>query len=115
LDDDRSRTSSAPASQGFVELSLRSSAALRQVLFAAPKQGETAILISMNHKAVLFDMDGVIVNNEPLHTAAFQTALKRYGHTLSEDQYKQHFAGKTDKDGFKHYFNFIEQIQPPAI
>lgn len=54
-------------------------------------------------------MDGVIVNSEPLHVAAFQTTLKRYGHELTEEQYKQHFAGKTDEAGFKQYFDFINE------
>jgi len=70
----------------------------------------------MNYKAVLFDMDGVIVDSEPLHVAAFQATLKRYGHDLSEDQYKKHFAGKTDEAGFKHYFDFInETVELSAI
>jgi len=70
----------------------------------------------MNYKAVLFDMDGVIVDSEPLHVAAFQATLKRYGHDLSEGQYKQHFAGRSDQAGFKQYFDFIgESIELPVI
>src|SRR5258706_6967583 len=63
-----------------------------------------AILDNMNYKAVLFDMDGVIVDSEPLHVAAFQATLKNYGHDLTGEQYKQHFAGRTDEAGFKQYF-----------
>ncbi|HLZ14959.1 MAG TPA: HAD family phosphatase [Candidatus Saccharimonadales bacterium] len=70
----------------------------------------------MNYKAVLFDMDGVIVDSEPLHVAAFRATLKRYGHDLSEEQYKQHFAGRTDEAGFKQYFDFIgENVDLPTI
>ncbi len=70
----------------------------------------------MSYKAVLFDMDGVIVDSEPLHVAAFQATLKRYGHDLSEEQYKQHFAGRTDEAGFKQYFDFIsENVDLPII
>ncbi len=70
----------------------------------------------MSYKAVLFDMDGVIVNSEPLHVAAFQAVLKRYGHDLSDDQYKHHFAGKTDEAGFRQYFDFInEMVELPVI
>lgn len=68
---------------------------------------EPAILTLMNYKAVLFDMDGVIVDSEPLHVAAFQATLRRYGHDLSDEQYKQHFAGKTDEAGFNQYFDFV--------
>jgi len=70
----------------------------------------------MNYKAVLFDMDGVIVDSEPLHVAAFQATLKNYGYSLSDEQYKQHFAGKTDEAGFKQYFDFIgETVDLPVI
>lgn len=70
----------------------------------------------MNYKAVLFDMDGVIVDSEPLHVAAFQATLENYGHTLTDEQYKQHFAGKTDEAGFKQYFDFInETVELPII
>jgi HAD superfamily hydrolase (TIGR01509 family) len=70
----------------------------------------------MTYKAVLFDMDGVIVDSEPLHVATFQAVLKRYGHDLTDDQYKQHFAGKTDEAGFKQYFDYInETVELPVI
>lgn len=70
----------------------------------------------MSYQAVLFDMDGVIVDSEPLHVAAFQATLKRYGHDLTDQQYKQHFAGKTDEAGFRQYFQFInEEIELPVI
>lgn len=72
--------------------------------------------VRMNYKAVLFDMDGVIVDSEPLHVAAFQATLKRYGHDLTDGQYKQHFADKTDEAGFAHYFEFInETVHMPTI
>lgn len=70
----------------------------------------------MSYRAVLFDMDGVIVDSEPLHVAAFQTTLQGYGHELTHDQYKQHFAGRTDEAGFKQYFDFIgETVDMPVI
>jgi beta-phosphoglucomutase len=74
------------------------------------------ILDNMNYKAVLFDMDGVIVDSEPLHVAAFQATLKNYGHDLTDEQYKQHFAGRTDEAGFKQYFDFIDEtVELPVI
>lgn len=70
----------------------------------------------MNFQAILFDMDGVIVDSEPLHVAAFQSALKRYGHNLTHDHYKRYFAGKTDETGFKLYFDFVgETVSIPVI
>lgn len=70
----------------------------------------------MSYKAILFDMDGVIVDSESLHVAAFQAVLKRYGHSLTDEQYKQYFAGRTDEAGFKQYFDFIgENVELPVI
>ncbi len=70
----------------------------------------------MSYRAVLFDMDGVIVDSEPLHVAAFQTTLKEFGHELTEESYKQHFAGRTDEAGFKRYFEFVnESVDLPLI
>ncbi len=59
----------------------------------------------MKYKAALFDLDGVIIDSEPLHVQAFKQVLEKYGKVLSDDQYKQYFAGKTDKEGFAAYFN----------
>ncbi len=70
----------------------------------------------MKYEAVLFDMDGVILDSEPLHAAAFQATLGRHGHELSQEDYKEHFAGKTDEAGFEAYFKCInEAIDLPMI
>lgn len=70
----------------------------------------------MKYEAILFDMDGVIFDSEPLHIAAFRTVLSRYGHELSQEDYVEHFAGKTDEAGFDSYFgSFTETFDLPAI
>jgi beta-phosphoglucomutase len=61
----------------------------------------------MSYKAVLFDMDGVILDSEPLHYLATQRILNARGHALTYQQYKQHFAGKTDKEAFQKYCTLI--------
>lgn len=58
----------------------------------------------MSFKAVLFDMDGVIVSSEPLHVIAFRNILAQHGFSLSNEDYLDHFAGKTDMAGFISYF-----------
>ena len=61
-------------------------------------------------------MDGVIVDSEPLHVAAFQATLKKYGYNLSHDEYKEYFAGRTDEAGFKQYFDFIgKTVELPVV
>jgi HAD superfamily hydrolase (TIGR01509 family) len=49
-----------------------------------------------NIKAVIYDVDGTLVNSEPLHIAAWDSALKHYGfglNNLSED-FVRTMAGK---------------------
>ena len=67
----------------------------------------------MNYTAICFDLDGVIVDSEPLHRAAFRSTLSYYGHQLSDYDYEKHFAGKTDEQGFKSYFD-TNNIQTPS-
>jgi beta-phosphoglucomutase len=43
-------------------------------------------------KAVIFDMDGVIVDSEPLHYEAHNKLLASYGHSLGSDEIKK-YAG----------------------
>ena len=57
----------------------------------------------MKYEAALFDLDGVIINSEPLHEAAFKAVLKKQGHNLDPDTYMRHFAGKSDLDGLGLY------------
>lgn len=47
-------------------------------------------------RAVLFDMDGVIIDSEPLHMKAFQVSMKDYGLNLT-DEYCSQFIGRTDR------------------
>jgi len=44
-------------------------------------------------KAILFDFDGTLVDSEPLHFQMWQQLLVKYGVELTEQQYKDHYAG----------------------
>lgn len=54
-------------------------------------------------EAVLFDFNGVIVDDEKLHEAAFRELLRGYGEELSHEEYLFYFAGRTDAEGFEVY------------
>ncbi len=47
----------------------------------------------MTIKAVLFDHDGTLVDSEPSHFVMWQGVLKSYGIALSEQQYRDYYAG----------------------
>ena len=55
-------------------------------------------------EAVIFDFDGVIVDTEPLHHAAFQRTLEPLGLHFSWQEYVETYIGFDDRDAFKHAF-----------
>ena len=54
--------------------------------------------------AVVFDFDGVIVNTEPLHFAAYQEILGPLGLAFTWDEYVTHFLGFDDRDAFREAY-----------
>ncbi len=50
-------------------------------------------------KAVLFDMDGLMVDTEPLHLQAFNFALEKFGKYLTEEENTKRYIGTPDIDG----------------
>ncbi|MFL5783892.1 MAG: HAD family hydrolase [Bacteriovoracaceae bacterium] len=59
----------------------------------------------MKIKAVIFDMDGVVVNNHEYHFKAWMDFAEKYGFELNEEIYKDQFNGKTNKDLFRIIFD----------
>ena len=63
----------------------------------------------MRAEAVIFDFDGVIVDTEPLHYAAFQRLLKPHGLGFSWEQYVETYMGFDDRDAFVEAFKTTEK------
>ena len=55
-------------------------------------------------KAVIFDMDGVIVDTNPHHRTAWREYYQRNGKTLSDADFVEHVSGKHNKDIVAHLF-----------
>src|SRR6266849_5881117 len=53
----------------------------------------------MSFEAVIFDMDGVLIDSEPLHFAVLFELLERAGHTLTRPENEQ-FIGTTSEAMF---------------
>jgi beta-phosphoglucomutase len=51
-------------------------------------------------RAVIFDFNGIIVNDEPIHFRLFQRVLGEEGITLSEDEYYARYLGFDDRGAF---------------
>jgi beta-phosphoglucomutase len=55
-------------------------------------------------RAIIFDMDGVICDSEPLHMFAFQKVLKEEGIHLSDDDYYDRYLAFDDRGCFERIF-----------
>jgi HAD superfamily hydrolase (TIGR01509 family) len=51
-------------------------------------------------RAVLFDFNGVLVDDEPIHLESFQRVLGEEGVTLTADEYYAHYLGFDDRGCF---------------
>ena len=49
-------------------------------------------------RALLFDLDGTLVNNDPLHFQAWQNLLARHGLTIDEDFYNARISGRPNAE-----------------
>ena len=67
----------------------------------------------MKPAAVIFDMDGTLVDNNPYHVKAWQAFYQKRGRELSLDAYKQNINGRVAKDIFPYIFQ--RQIEPEEI
>ncbi len=54
--------------------------------------------------AVIFDMDGVIVDSNPTHTIALRKFCKMHGHYLTDDELKAKVYGRANKDWLPDIF-----------
>lgn len=64
----------------------------------------------LNEMAVIFDLDGTLIDNNLFHLKAWQEFYKKRNRSLTEEEYKQHFNGKTNVDVLAHVFK--EPLSP---
>ncbi|MGH7509590.1 MAG: HAD family hydrolase [Gemmatimonadales bacterium] len=60
---------------------------------------------------ILFDFNGVIVDDESQHCDALIATLAEYGHTLDRDTYYREYLGFDDRECFR--FTFERNGRPP--
>jgi beta-phosphoglucomutase len=51
--------------------------------------------------AIVFDFDGVLVDSEPFHLAAYQEVLSAFGTTLPREEYYARYLGYDDEEVFR--------------
>jgi HAD superfamily hydrolase (TIGR01509 family) len=55
-----------------------------------------------DNRGVIFDMDGVLINSEPLHCRAFQDILAPYGIQVTEGEYYARYLVYSDREVLEH-------------
>lgn len=71
----------------------------------------------MQVKAVIFDMDGLLIDSEPLWQEAGKATLQNLGYTLTTDQYHTSTGLRTEEwiDYWFHHFQIDQQLAPSAV
>ncbi|WKZ60834.1 MAG: HAD family phosphatase [Cyclobacteriaceae bacterium] len=64
--------------------------------------------------AVVFDMDGVIVDTNPTHKIAIQQFCARYGFNLTEEELRTKVYGRTNRDWITNLFGKLTEEQLEA-
>ncbi len=62
-------------------------------------------MIAGDGRGVVFDLDGVLIDSEPLHLRAYQEVLAGYGRSLSRLEYYARFIAYSDRE-------VLEQLLP---
>jgi mannitol-1-/sugar-/sorbitol-6-/2-deoxyglucose-6-phosphatase len=71
----------------------------------------------MNLKAVIFDMDGLLIDSEPLWQIAGKETLLNFGTELTTEQYHSSTGLRTEEwiEHWFHHFNIDMQYAPAAV
>jgi HAD superfamily hydrolase (TIGR01509 family) len=55
-------------------------------------------------RALLFDMNGVVVDDMPFHERAWMTLAARHGRTLTTEEFRRQMSGRRSRDNVVHVF-----------
>jgi HAD superfamily hydrolase (TIGR01509 family) len=66
-------------------------------------------------RAMIFDCDGVIANNEPLHLRMFQKTLSEEGLPLTEKEYYETYLGMDDRGCFSTVLEKHDRAATPNL
>jgi len=60
-------------------------------------------------RSIIFDMDGVICDSEPLHMQAFQTVMQEEGKVITDQEYYDRYLAHDDRGSFEAAFQAMNQ------
>ncbi len=61
------------------------------------------------YRAIIFDFNGVVVDDEPIHYLMFQKICEEEGVTLNKQDYYQYFLGYDDHDCLMAIYKFYQK------
>ncbi len=67
----------------------------------------------MKPDAIIFDMDGTLMNNNPYHFKAWQAFYKKYNRPFTLDDYKTKISGHTSVEIFQTFFG--KEMTPEEV
>ena len=67
------------------------------------------------HRAILFDFNGVIINDEPQHCEALIATLAPYGYRLDRETYYREYLGFDDRECFRFAFAGMGREESPVL
>lgn len=56
-------------------------------------------------KAVIFDMNGVIIDDERIHQESWRVYCNKHGFHITDDEFKHKVFGRTEKDTFVYLYD----------
>ena len=62
------------------------------------------IVQKFNPKAVIFDLDGTLIDNNPYHLETWKQYLKNSGRTISDEEYNKNVNGRTNGDVVRYLY-----------
>lgn len=62
------------------------------------------IVKSFNTQAVIFDLDGTLLDNNAYHLETWRKYLKKLGREMSDEEYKAHINGRTNRDAIEYIY-----------
>ncbi|MGQ9366806.1 HAD family hydrolase [Azospirillum sp. ST 5-10] len=69
----------------------------------------------MFRHALLFDLDGTLIDSNPFHLRAFREIGQRYGVTVTEEVFRDKISGQSNAEICRVLFPHVEEALHPAI
>jgi beta-phosphoglucomutase family hydrolase len=69
-----------------------------------PEEKVDSILAEYKTKAVIFDLDGTLLDNNSFHRKTWEAYLEKLGRLISEKEFNANITGRTNKDAVEYIY-----------